>query len=218
MEREELIKRFNIDIEKLEREQLKLAKGLEIKDKIDFSLIEKFGAVHNIFIKNKILSGIIVCDKNFEILEQAYAFEKTSFPYLAEFRAYRELPAMMNAFAKLNEKPDLFFIQALGITHPRLGLASHFSLTTGVPVIGITDNVFGCEIKNSDILRNNKKIGKVFTSKPGSRPLYISPGNQVSIETSLRLTKDTIILPHKLPEPLHLAHKYVKEVKRELGV
>ncbi len=218
MEQEELIKRFNINTKKLEEEQLKLAKSLEIKDKIDFSLVERYGAVYSIFIKNKILCGIIVCDKNFEIVEQAYVFEKTNFPYLTGFRAYRELPAMVNVFNKLNEKPDVIFIQAMGINHPRLGLASHFSLSVNVPVIGISNSAIDCELKKQEVLRNGKLVGKVFLGKPGSNPLYISPGNNITVETAYNLTKNSIKLPHKFPEPLHLVHKYVKSVKKELGL
>ena len=60
--------------------------------------------------------------------------------------------------------------------------------------------------------------GKVLISKKESRPMYISPGNQISIDTSFKLSKDFINLPHKLPEPMHLAGKYGREVKKELVV
>ena len=90
MEKEELVKKYGINLQKLEEEQVKLAKQLEIKDKIDFTIADKFGAFFNTFIKNKILSCAIICDKDYEIIDRAYAFEKVSFPYIAGFRAYRE--------------------------------------------------------------------------------------------------------------------------------
>ena len=71
-------------------------------------------------------------------------------------------------------------------------------------------------MKKEDILLNGKKVGKVLQEKPGSKPLYISPGNKISIETAYELAKKFIILPHKLPEPLHIAHKYSKEIRKEL--
>jgi len=216
MDQEELIKKYGIDIEKLEKEQITLAKQLEIKDSIDFSLADRFGAVDISFVGNKILASIIVCDKSYEILDRAYVLDKIRFPYLAGFRAYRELPAMVDAFNKLNERPDVVFIAAQGITHLRLGLASHFSLSTGVPTIGIANSIVDCEIKGEDILGDGKVIGKVFESKPGSRPMYVSPGNKISVEKALELCKQFINLPHKLPEPLHLAGKYGRSVKKEL--
>jgi len=48
--------------------------------------------------------------------------------------------------------------------------------------------------------------------------MYISLGNQISINTCYELCKKFIRLPHKLPEPLHLAGKYGREIKKELGV
>ncbi len=219
MDQKELIEKYGIDVEKLKQEQLELAKKLEIKDKIDFELADRFGAIDITFIQNKILASIIICDKNYEIVDRVYFIDKIRFPYLTGFRAYRELPAMVEAFNKLNEKPDIVFIAGQGITHPNLGLASHFSLSTGIPTIGVANSVAeDIEIKNEDILRDGKKVGKLFTSKPNSRPMYISPGNEISIETSLKLCKDFINLPHKLPEPLHLAGKYGREIKKELKV
>jgi deoxyinosine 3'endonuclease (endonuclease V) len=46
--------------------------------------------------------------------------------------------------------------------------------------------------------------------------MYISPGNDISLNTSYELCKKFICLPHKLPEPLVLAKKYSKEVMEEL--
>lgn len=218
MEREELIKKYNLDIKNLEDEQIRLAEQLELKDKIDFSLADRFGAVHTIFIKNKILCCIIVCDKNYEILDRAYVFDKITFPYIAGFRDYRELSAMIGAYVKLNEKPDVVFIQGEGIIHPRLGLASRFSLSVQVPSIGVSNSIIDCKIKEGDILSNGKKVGKVLISKPQSKPMYISPGNQISLDTAYELSKKFINLPHKLPEPIYLAGKYSREVRKELGV
>ena len=218
MQPEELIKKYNIDVEKLKKEQIELSKKLVIKNKIDFSLADRFGAIDIVFIQNKILAAIIVCDKNFEIIDRAYYIDKIRFPYLAGFRAYRELPAMIEAFNKLNEKPDVVFIAGQGITHQRLGLASHFSLSADVPAIGVANSVAeNVEIKNEDILKDGKIVGKVFISKPGSRPMYISPGNNISVNTSLELCKQFINLPHKFPEPMHLASKYGREIKKELS-
>jgi deoxyribonuclease V len=215
--KEKIIKKYNLDLEQLKREQLKIAKQLEIKDKIDFKLADSFGAVDNTFINNKLLSCFIVCDKDFEIVDRAYAFEKVKFPYIPGFRNYRELPVMIEAFEKLQEKPDLIFVPAQGMIHPRLGLASHFSLATGIPTIGVSNAIVDCEVEGEDIIKQGKKVGKVLSIKPGSKPMYISPGNQISVETAIEQTKTLVKLPHKRPEPLHLAAKYARGVRKELS-
>ena len=217
MEEKEIAERFGLNIEELKRDQLKLAKNLEIRDLIDFEGDLKIAAIDNIIVNNQIISAAILCDNEFEVLEEQYFLDKLRFPYLHEFRSYRELPAMVEAFSKLDEKPDLVLIHGQGIDHPRLGLASHFSIITGIPTIGVTDSVFeGNETKGDFVLSGGKKVGSVFLSKPGSTPIYLSPGNLITLDSSLKLCKKLIKLPHKLPEPLYLAHKYAKGVREEL--
>ena len=218
MEFDEVIKKYGIDVKKLEEEQLKLAKQLEIEDQIDFSLADNIAAVDTNFIQNKILSSITIVDKDFEILDQTYFLDKVRFPYLPGFRAYRELPAIVEVFNKLGNKPDVVFVSGQGITHQRLGIASHLGISIGVPVIGIANTIRDCEIKGEDIYRDGKKVGKVLHVKPESRPLYVSPGDGISIESAYKLAKEFVRLPHKLPEPMHIAGKYGRAVKKELGL
>lgn len=216
MNQEDIAKKYNINLAKLEKEQEKLAKQLEIKDSMDFSVAEKIAAIDNVFFKNKIVSGCVIVDRDMEILGQEYSSGKVRFPYISGFRAYRELPTMVEAFAKLEEKPDVVFVQGHGILHPLLGLASHFSISAQVASIGIANSLLAGKTKGGDILVGKKKSGKILVSKPGSKPMYVSPGNLISIETAYDLAKEFVRLPHKLPEPLHLAHKYAREIRREL--
>jgi len=216
MKPEEIAKKYGIDLNKLEQEQKKLAKQLEISDSIDFKLVDKIGAIDNAFFQNNIISACIVLTPEMEIIEQEYFSDKLRFPYISGFRAYRELPSMVEAFNKLEERPDVVFVSGHGIAHPRLGVASHFSISTGVPSIGVASSLIGAKVKGEDILVDDKKVGKLLLSKPGSKPMYISPGNMISIETALKLSAKFIRLPHKLPEPLHLAHKYSKEIRKEV--
>jgi len=216
MKADELAKKYDIDLKQLEKEQEKLAEQINIKDKIDFSVIDRIAAIDNSFFQNKIISACILVNTDMEILEQEYFSDKLKFPYIPEFRAYRELPAMVEAFNKLSEKPDVVFIKGHGIAHQRLGLASHFSLSVGVPSIGVANSLLIGEIKGEDVFLKRKKVGKILFSKPGSKPMYVSPGNLISVETAHKLSEKYINLPHKLPEPLHLAHKYSKEIRLEL--
>lgn len=212
---EDTAKRYNINLRKLEEEQKKLARQLVLRDSIDFSKIEKVGGFSNIFYQNKIVSAIVILDSNLELLEQKYFSDKAKFPYIPGFRAYRELPSMVSCFNSVDEKPELVFISGHGTSHPRLGIASHFSLVSGVPSIGVSDSLLAGEVKGEDIVIDGKIVGKVLSVKEGSRPLYVSPGNNISVKSAYELAKKFVRLPHKLPEPLHFAHRYAKEVAKE---
>jgi len=211
----ELVERYRINLEKLKEEQEKLAKTIVIKDAIDFSFAQRIAGIENIFVKNKIISAIVVL-VNGEVTEQEYFEDKIRFPYIPGFRAYRELPTMIAAFNKLDEKPEVVFIHGNGILHPRgLGLASHFSIAAGVPTIGVSDSYFG-KIDREDIKINGKISGRVISTKEGANPIYVSPGNMISLSSAERLVRKFIKEPHKMPEPLRLAKRYSKEVCKEI--
>ena len=212
-----LHRKYNLDLKELEQEQKKLAKSISLKDSIDFSLADKIAGIETTFFQNKIISVIVVLSPDMEIIEQQYFSDILRFPYIPGFRAYRELPCMISAFNKLEEAPDLIFINGHGISHPKLGLASHFSISTGIPSIGIADSLIGAaKIEGEDILLGEKKVGKVLKSKEHGNPLLVSPGNLISIKTSYELAKKYVIPPHKYPEPLHIARKYAKDTREEL--
>jgi deoxyribonuclease V len=214
----EIIDKFGItekQIEDLENEQKKLSKLISVKDSIDFNLVEVYAGIENIFKGNKIIS-VIVLMKEGEIIEQKYVNEKTNFPYLPGLRAYRELPAMVRVFNMLEEKPDVVFIRASGINHKRgLGLASHFSLSTNVPTIGISESSIG-ELKGEDIILNKKVVGKVLKLKKEANQIYVSTGNLISVNSAENLTKKLTTLPHKFPDVLIEAKKYAKKLLKEI--
>lgn len=213
---DEVIKKYNIDIKKLEKEQKTLARQLSIRDSVDFSKVVKVGGISNVFFQNRIISAVVVIDSEFNLIEQKYFSDKAKFPYIPGFRAYRELPAMVECFNSLDEKPEVVFIQGHGVSHERLGIASHFSLSTGIPSIGIADSAPAGEIENDEVLKDGKAVGKVLQTKIGSKPVYVSPGNMISLKSAVKLTQRFTKEPYKLPEPLRIAHKYSKEVMGEI--
>lgn len=216
MEKEEIASKYGIDLKKLESEQRALAKHISAKDEIDFSKVEKIGGVDTIFVKNRIISAAVVINPQMEILDQQHFSDKARFPYIPGFRAYRELPAMLEAFNKLEFKPEVVFIKGHGIAHERLGLASHFGWSAGVSSIGVANKLSFGEVHGDDIIILGKKAGKVVITKDGAKPLYVSPGHGVGIKSAVELVRRFVVPPHKLPEPLALAHKHAKRVKMEM--
>ncbi|MBU0958085.1 MAG: endonuclease V [Nanoarchaeota archaeon] len=218
MDKEEIAKKYNIDLEKLKAEQEKLYKTLSLKDSVNFDEISYVGGCFNVFHENKIISGIVVFDvsqEELEVIEEKYHSDKLRFPYISGFRAYREMEAMINCFHSLEKRPELMFINGHGAAHV-LGLASHFSLSTNIPCVGIADENLDAEIKKEDMLIDGKKVGKVVLTKENSKPVYVSPGNNISVDSAVEMTKKFVVKPHKLPFPLRAAQRYVKGVRGEL--
>lgn len=204
-------------IKRLLREQESLSKSIIIKDK--FLKIEKIAGVDQGYFKDRIVSCIVVLNyKNLELLETSFAEMKISFPYIPGFLAYREIPVILKAYKNLKEKPDILLVDGHGIAHPRnFGLATHLSFSLKKPTIGVAKNKLIGDYKKPEKVLNEEKIiykGKVvgyaLKTKKNSKEIFISPGNFISLETALKIVKNSL-RNEKLPEPLRLAHKFVNE-------
>ena len=93
-----------VDIIQLKKEQLKLAKKVTISDRI--KKIDTIGGVGQTFIDNKVISAIVICNyKDFKIIETKYAVVDAKIKYIRGFLFYREGPAAIEAFNKLESLP-----------------------------------------------------------------------------------------------------------------
>lgn len=207
-----------IELGKLQEEQKKLAKLIILKDENDFSQATRFAGMHAEMLGKEILVSIVVLDETLSVIEEKYVTRLPRFPYIPGYQAYRELPVMLAAFDKLEEVPDVIFIESTGIAHARgLGLASHFGLTIGKPTIGITKDISDGEKKEGDVIINKKVVASLLETKKGSNPIYVSPGHMLTLKTALELTKRCIKEPHKMPEPIVQARKSASTVQHEMG-
>jgi len=205
-----------MDLRKLKEEQIKLAKKVIIKD--EFDKIEKIAGVDQTFLHDDIISGIVVCNyKDLKPIEKKHAVVKAKFPYISGCLCYRESPAIIESFNKLENKPDILMVDGNGILHPRrIGMASHVGILLDIPTIGVTKRLIAGEIKEKTIYMEKEARGYELITREYSRPIYTSPGYKVSLKTSLEIAKKCLKPPHKLPEPLHLAHRYANKVKENL--
>lgn len=203
------------EIGKFKEEQVKLAKKIIKKD--DFDSIKLIAGVDQAFIGNNVISGIVVCDyKTMEPVEKKFAITKTPIPYISGFLSYRESPAAVEAFSKLENKPDILIIDAHGIAHPRFfGMASHIGLLLDIPTIGIAKKLMVGKKQDNKIVFNDKIVAQEVKTKEYSKPLYISIGHRVSLKTAVEIVNKCARPPHKLPEPLHLAHRYANKIREK---
>lgn len=187
----------------------------------DLTLI---GGVDQAFYENSIISGIVVMDcESLEIVEEVYHQDIVHFPYIPTFLSFREGPAIISAFSKLNHEPDILMVDGCGINHPRgAGLATHVGVALDVPTIGITKNILcgeGIEPKQigevNPLMFKAHQVGWLIKSCLRCRPIVVAPGHMVSMKGSLKITKN-MAKGHKLPEPCFLAHNYVNRIKKTI--
>jgi len=165
-----------------------------------------------------VYAGIVVLSyPQMQLLSYSLVEDKTTFPYIPGYLGFREVPALLQAWDQLPQKPDLMILDGQGVTHPRrMGIASHFGVLTNQPSIGCAKNMLygnyaplGLEkFSASPIISQNEHMGYAVRTKDNVKPVYISPGHKVSVVDSLEFIK-LCILKHRIPEPTRIAHERV---------
>lgn len=166
-----------------------------------------------------VFAGIVVLNyPQMTVRSYSLVVAQTTFPYVPGYLGFREVPALLQAWEQLPEKPDVMVLDGQGITHPRrMGIASHFGLLTDSAAIGCAKNMLhgkypplGLDkFSYSPISGNNNEIiGHALRTKTGVKPVYISPGHKVSIPDSLEIIKNCV-QGYRIPEPTRQAHNHV---------
>ncbi len=199
-------------LSKLRQEQIELSKNIKIED--DFNKIATIAGFDIAYPKNefdKACGASVVIDyETLEIVEQKTIFLNTEFPYIPTYLSYREFPVINHLIKILDEKPSLIMIDGNGILHPNnCGIASFAGIRLGIPSIGVAKSLLCGDVKNSIVYIDEKKVGYAVLSKNSKKPIYISPGHRVSLETSKKIVKN--LQKYKIPEPLRQSHILANE-------
>jgi len=165
-----------------------------------------------------IYAGIVVLSyPAMELLSYSMVISSTKFPYIPHFLGFREVPALLQAWEQLPVKPDIMVLDGQGITHPRrMGIAAHFGVLADHPTIGCAKRMlFGTykplglsKLSTSPITDEDEILGYALRTKELVKPVYISPGHQVSVKDSIDIMKNCV-LKHRIPEPTRIAHDKV---------
>jgi len=149
-----------------------------------------------------------------KLVESQVAEKAIEFPYVPGLLSFRESPVILAACEKLSNTPDLILVDGQGLAHPRrLGLASHLGVLWDKPTIGCAKSRLCGEHgpvetepgKSSELTDGEETIGAVLRTKANTRPLYISIGHKISLETAIRWVLNCCRC-YRLPEPTRLAH------------
>jgi deoxyribonuclease V len=149
-------------------------------------------------------------------IEAVIADAPLVFPYIPGLLAFREGPAVLLAWSKLQNKPDLLMFDGQGIAHPRgIGIASQMGLWLERPTIGVAKSrLYGRHMEvgpqrgdRADLLdKNGNVIGTVLRTREKANPLYISPGHLIDVDHATQFVLNGCT-GYRLPEPTRWAHK-----------
>lgn len=214
----------NLDTTVLIRDQLKLSKRVKTKD--EFHSIHTIAGVDVAYNEqsSEVVGAITVLDaKTFDVLEIQTSIEPISFPYIPGLFSFREVPPLLNAYNKLTVTPDLIVCDGHGLAHPRrFGLACHLGVTLDIPTIGCGKTKLLGEFNElekhrgatSALIDDDEIIGKVLRTQDNIKPVYVSIGHKVSLDTAvewvLKLTPK-----YRLPETTRQADQLVNKTLKE---
>jgi deoxyribonuclease V len=145
---------------------------------------------------------------------RAVARLPTAFPYVPGLLSFRELPAVLAAVRQLETPPDLFLCDGQGLAHPRrFGIACHLGVLLDAPSIGVAKTrlcgTFGEPPEPrgawTPLRERGEVIGAVLRTRRNVKPLFVSIGHRVSLETAVHWVL-ACTTRFRLPEPTRLAH------------
>jgi len=160
-------------------------------------------------------------------IERVHAIAPLEFPYVPGLLSFREIPVLLQALRKLQSMPDLLFCDGQGYAHPRrFGLASHLGVVLDRPSIGCAKSILigthgklaakaGSWTPLIDEKAGGERIGAVLRTRTGVRPVYVSQGHRVSLESAIRLTL-AVTDGFRIPRPARDADHYAGEIKRKI--
>lgn len=217
--------RFN----KLHRWDISPGKAIQLqkqlKDRIavidDFEAIRTVAGADIAFTKGEDLgfAGVIVYKyPELKELERVSASAPLNFPYIPGLLSFREAPLLLKAFSRLKERPDAVLFDGQGIAHPRrIGIASHMGLWLDIPAIGCAKSRLVGEYSEpgrmagscSALYDGPEKIGAVVRTRTDTRPIFVSPGHKISIESAVEIVLNCTD-GYRIPKPTREADRYVK--------
>lgn len=150
-----------------------------------------------------------------QTIDQAVARTATRFPYVPGLLSFREIPALLEAFRQLRTAPDMILCDGQGYAHPRrFGLACHLGLILEIPAIGVAKTrLVGTHGRVPEkrgswcpLTDKNETIGAVLRTRVGVRPVYISVGHRICLESAVHYVM-ACTTRYRLPETTRCAHR-----------
>lgn len=143
-----------------------------------------------------------------------------AFPYIPGFLSFRELPVHLELLAAAEEAGRLapvLFVDGNGRLHPRrAGIATHLGVIAGMPTIGLGKSLLCGSVKRAEpagapqpVVDHGEVLAMAIRASPRSRPVYVSPGNLMTVDDAVRLARQTFH-GHRVPEPIHQADRLSK--------
>ncbi|MGV9255095.1 endonuclease V [Streptomyces sp. NPDC003697] len=168
-------------------------------------------------------AAVVLDAATLDVVAEATAVGRISFPYVPGLLAFREIPTVLAALDALTHPPGLVVCDGHGLAHPRrFGLAGHLGVLTGLPTIGVAKNPFTFTYDDPDtrrgsaspLLAGDEEVGRALRTRDGVKPVYVSVGHRMSLDNACAHTL-ALTPAHRLPETTRRADALCRRALRE---
>jgi len=198
--------------------QRSIARDVILEDQLPIENIKRIGAFDCAQMGDKLVCAAIVIEyPSMKVIERKNLIKRAPMPYIPGYLAFREGPLMLELYYQLENDPDVLMVDGHGVAHPvGCGIACYIGVELHKPTLGVAKSLLLGQVEGEDITLDGAKVGKVVQTRQFAKPVFVTPGHLISIETAAELAKRCVVPPHKLPEPVHIAHRLASKARDRL--
>jgi deoxyribonuclease V len=202
--------------------QRELAQQIDVSKPLEkCELIAGADCSYNRFSPKFYAAVVVLRTSDWSVVETQGVVGESPFPYIPGLLSFRELPSVLQAFAKLEHQPDAVMLDGQGRAHPRrLGLACHLGLWLRIPCFGCAktrlcgkyDEPAITKGSTSELIDKGEIVGNVVRTKNKTKPLFVSPGHLIDLPSAVYWTLESA-RGYRMPEPTRQAHLHVNQMR-----
>jgi deoxyribonuclease V len=173
-----------------------------------------------------VFAGVVVLRlPTMELVEKAGVRTTAVFPYIPGLLSFRETPPILEAWEKLDTRPDALICDGQGLAHPRrFGIACHIGLLLDLPTVGCAKSILTGRHGPvgeapgdwAPLTDRGEVIGAALRTRAGASPVYVSVGHRCDLPSAIALVR-RCAGPTRVPETTRQTHLFVNALRRADG-
>lgn len=213
------------------KEQKELLSGIQLRNEVNMSNLHYVAGVDLAYWKENdaeyAVCCIVVIDfRTKEIVEKKCYKGEIKVPYIPGCLAFREVQLVLKTVQRLEHDIELYVFDGNGYLHPRhMGLATHAGILLDKPSIGVAKSYFKIanvdyiepeneEFAYQDIVICNEVYGRAVRTHRNVKPIFLSVGHKVDIETAMDIVKGLVTKDSHIPIPTRYADIMTHEMRK----
>ncbi len=169
-------------------------------------------------------SVVVLTFPELKVVDQKVIRCRVKFPYVPGLLSFRESPAILEAWNRLDVVPDVLLVDGHGLAHPRrFGIACHLGILLNTPTVGCAKSILvgrfdarrlkGQRGSHAPLVDKGETVGWALRTREGVQPIFISVGYKSDLRSAGRLVLQCSP-QFRIPEPTRRAHQLVNAARR----